>query len=285
MLSLKNIAKRIRCSCKAFSETYKFGGFKLANITYLNNGELLANKHILITGGASGIGLAMAKKMLDQGAVVLICGRNEKKLCEAKELLNSNKLFTMVWDIAMIDRYDEFLLEARKVLQDKIDILINNAGVAPHEFFPKVSSDEWSRIYDTNSKGTFFMSQLFAKYWRSKKNDSVKKILNISSQGAFVGATYPYRMTKWDIAGLTQGLGYVLAKDNIIVNGIAPGVVRTAMQESSLDQGDNIYNKSNRLERVALPEEIAELALYLSSDLSNFIVGQTIVIDGGYSLK
>ena len=129
------------------------------------------------------------------------------------------------------------------------------------------------------------MCQLFAKYWKSKKDDSVKKILNISSQGAFVGATYPYRMTKWDIAGLTQGLGYLLAKDNIIVNGIAPGVVRTAMQETTLSQGDNIYNKSNVLKRCSFPEEIAELAIYLSSDLSNFIVGQTIVIDGGYSLK
>lgn len=285
MFYLKKFAKRLCCSIKAFIEAYKFGGFKLANITYLNHGELLSGKHILITGGASGIGLAMAMKMLDQGAVVLICGRNEKKLSEAKELLNNNNLFTMVWDIAMINRYDEFLLEARKVLHDKIDILINNAGVAPHEFFPKVNSEEWSRIYDTNSKGTFFMCQLFAKYWKSNKDNSVKKILNISSQGAFVGATYPYRMTKWDIAGLTQGLGSLLAKDNIIVNGIAPGVVRTAMQETTLSQGDNIYNKSNVLKRCSFPEEIAELAIYLSSDLSNFIVGQTIVIDGGYSLK
>ena len=112
-----------------------------------------------------------------------------------------------------------------------------------------------------------------------------KKIINISSQGGFVGATYPYRMVKWDVRGLTEGLGKSLIKDNIIVNAIAPGVVKTSMQEFSLNQGDNLFTTQNPIQRVCLPEEIAELALFLASDASNFIIGQTIVCDGGYTLK
>ena len=92
-------------------------------------------------------------------------------------------------------------------------------------------------------------------------------------------------MVKWDIRGFTEGLGKSLVDDRIIVNGIAPGVVKTSMQEFSLNQGDNLYTNQNPIHRVCLPEEIAELALFLMSDRSNFIIGQTIVCDGGYTLK
>ena len=92
-------------------------------------------------------------------------------------------------------------------------------------------------------------------------------------------------MAKWDIRGLTEGLGRELIRDNIIVNGIAPGIVKTAMQDFSLKQGDNLYTDQNPIRRVCLPEEIAELASFLISDRSNYIIGQTIVCDGGYILK
>ena len=92
-------------------------------------------------------------------------------------------------------------------------------------------------------------------------------------------------MAKWDIRGFTEGLGKTLIRQNIIVNGIAPGVVKTAMQKFSLDQGNNLYTEQNPIHRVCLPEEIAELAAFLLSDTSNYIIGQTIVCDGGYILK
>ena len=164
-------------------------------------------------------------------------------------------------------------------------ITVNNAGIAPKKFFGAVDEDEWEKIYNTNLKGNYFLTQEIVKRWRSISFKDYKKIINISSQGGYVGATYPYRMTKWDVRGLTEGLGKMLIGDHIIVNGIAPGVVKTSMQEFSLDQGDNLFCKQNPLGRVILPEEIAELALFLISDASNSIVGQTIVCDGGYTLK
>lgn len=114
--------------------------------------------------------------------------------------------------------------------------------------------------------------------------NSIKKIILISSQGGFVGATYPYRLSKWDIVGLTEGLGKQVCKQGILVNGIAPGVVKTEMQQFSLNQGENTYCGQNPIGRVALPEEIAELAAFMISDACNFMVGQTIRVDGGYSL-
>ena len=263
---------------------YKNGGIVHADISFCNQPELLIGKKVLITGGSSGIGFCIAKKALECGADVLITGRNEQKLQEAAKNLSSKKCHCLVWNHSDISILSDKLKEAVTLLGD-IDVVINNAGVAPSKFFGQVDEKEWNRIYDTNLKGSYFLIQEIVCKWRKSSFSGYKKILNIASQGGYVGATYPYRMTKWDIRGLTEGLGRELIKNNIIVNGIAPGIVKTAMQEFSLKQGDNLYTDQNPIKRVCLPEEIAELAVFLISDTSNFIIGQIIVCDGGYILK
>lgn len=175
--------------------------------------------------------------------------------------------------------------EAKNFFGGEIDILINNAGVIGNTEFLNVSGIEWDEVYTTNSKALFFLTQSVCKDWLKNKKVKTKKIINISSQGGYVGAIYPYRMTKWDVAGLTQGLGIELANKKIIVNGIAPGIIATRMQpDININDGNN-FCPHNPIKRFALPEEIAEIALFLASDSSNFIVGQTIVCDGGYSIK
>ena len=172
------------------------------------------------------------------------------------------------------------------MLGGDITTLVNNAGVPPSRFWGDVDEEEWDRIYAINLKGLFFLTQALTGRWKKQMvHDEYRKVINISSQGGFVGATYPYRMVKWDIRGLTEGLGKALVKDRIIVNGIAPGVVKTSMQQFSVQQGDNLYTDQNPMGRVILPGEIAELAVFLINDASNAIVGQTIVCDGGYTLK
>jgi 3-oxoacyl-[acyl-carrier protein] reductase len=109
------------------------------------------------------------------------------------------------------------------------------------------------------------------------------KVINISSTGGFLGASYPYRMTKWDLVGFTAGIAEILAPYGILVNGIAPG--RTATKMLDKQSTDNLYDSYQPLKRFALPLEIAELAIFLLSDASNYIIGQTIIVDGGYTLK
>lgn len=276
---------RIRAGLKAGYEGMKYGGINTIQIQQVVCRERLKNKNILITGGGSGIGFAIAKKSVESGANVIITGRFESKLTAAAQELDSPFLKYMLWDLTDISQMREKAEACRKLFGSDIDILVNNAGVQPHEFFPDVTEAEWDKIYNTNSKGTFFISESICKYWMCfKENDKYKKIINIDSQGGFVGATYPYRMTKWDIRGLTAGLGLKMAPYGILVNGIAPGVVKTAMQEFSLKQNDNYYCNQNPLKRIALPEEIAELAVFMMSDACNFMVGQTVLIDGGFSL-
>lgn len=289
---MKKIAQNIsialnksRLTVKALKKFYKRGGYTHYTIANIQYDQILRGKKILVTGGSTGIGFSIAKKCLSVGASVLITGRSLDKLEEASLELNNPNLKYVVWDISDIKSLNEKLQEATELLGGDIDILVNNAGIIGSTNFPNISEETWDRVYSINSKGLYFLTQEVCKIWMSRKaKDKMKKVINISSQGGFVGATYPYRLTKWDIAGLTQGLGVRLAPEGIIVNGIAPGVIATRMQPNISSNSENIF-QPNPVERYAFPEEIAELAIFLMGNGSNFIVGQTIVCDGGYSIK
>ena len=277
---IQRLKKAIRCASYSFRD----GDYATARISYPDYGHTLSGKTVLITGGSSGIGYAIANKCVQCGADVLITGRNKEKLDRAVKEIGENHCRGLVWDISSIKEIEVRLDECFSDVGE-ISVLVNNAGIPPSKFWGNVDEEEWDRIYSTNAKGQFFLTQAIVKRWEKNPSHEYRKIINVSSQGGFVGATYPYRMAKWDIRGLTEGLGKSLIKKGIIVNGIAPGVVKTAMQSFSIEQGDNLYTNQNPMGRVILPEEIAELALFLISDASNAIVGQTIVCDGGYTLK
>lgn len=270
--------------CKRVLSALKNGGFNSVTVTKIDYNQCLYNKKILITGGSSGIGYAIAKKCIECGARVVITGRNEEKLLEAVGKLGERAQF-YVFDQAVCEKTEMALYNINSMMEGNIDCLVNCAGVQPVDFFPNVSEEEWDRVYNINSKGVFFITQSMCKLWMTEGNQRIHKVINISSQGGFVGATYPYRMTKWDIRGLTQGLGIKMAPYGILVNAIAPGIVKTEMQHFAIEQGENTFCSQNPLERVCLPEEIAELALFMLSDACNFMVGQTILVDGGYSIK
>ncbi|CAG9297719.1 SDR family NAD(P)-dependent oxidoreductase [Celerinatantimonas diazotrophica] len=285
---LKKISFRLYITIYNLFKVIKYGGYSTVNISQINYGGLLKGKKILITGGSSGIGFSIAQKCISEGAQVIITGRNEESLRTASNKINSPLLKYINWDVSDISKVESRLATCKELLNGKdIDILINNAGVVNGVTYPNVTEDIWNEIYSINLKGLFFLTQNLCHYWE-KNNDknNIKKVINISSQGGFVGALYPYRMTKWDIVGLTQGLGMKLAPKGIIINGIAPGITATSAVNTQFYSGDkNTYCPNNPLKRVALPEEIAELAVFLMNDATNFIVGHTIVCDGGYSLK
>lgn len=285
MILIKRFLKKIISIIISIFNIISHGGVHYSNIMYLNRGEVLKNKNVIITGGSSGIGYSIAKRFIDEGARVLIIGKNLKKLEHAKINISSPNLDFFQFDLKS-DKFDYLINQSLQILDFKIDILINNAGTLGHNLnLLKSTVDDWNDVYFTNSRATFFISQKICELWMKEKNKSAKKIINISSQGGYVGATYPYRLSKWDINGLTKGLGKEMAKHNIIVNGIAPGIVATDMQPQYKKQNKNFFCNLNPLGRFCTPDEIAEVALFLSGDNCNFIVGQTIICDGGFVLK
>lgn len=284
MKSVSAFVRRLSLIIKSIREIFRTGGYCTYNLISVNHGGVLSGKRVLVTGGSTGIGFCIARRYIQEGATVLITGRDQTRLTDAMEISDSAALKSLVWDVRNTSIISRNLSMAKEILGGEIDILINNAGIINGAQFPNVTEDVWDSVYATNSRGLFFLTQSLSKQWIDAGRRG-GKIINISSQGGFVGATYPYRMTKWDVAGLTQGLGIKLAAYGIIVNGIAPGIVATKMQPGIVNHHGNLYCSHNPLGRFALPEEIAELAVFLASDASNFIVGQTIVCDGGYSIK
>lgn len=282
---LKSMPFKLVAAFKFLCSVYRFGGYTTHTLTSINREASLKGKHVLVTGGGSGIGLAIAQKCLSEGAKVVITGRNETKLLNTISREGSPALKSLVWDVSKTELIEEMLIKTETLLEGEVDVLVNNAGIVKVTEFPNVKESLWDQVYDTNSKGVFFLTQALCSRWMNKEKDrGLKKVINISSQGGYVGATHPYRMSKWDIVGLTQGLGLRLASEGIIINGIAPGMTATDALPFVLKQGGNSYTPDIPIGRYIQPSEIAELASFLMSDASNSIVGQTIKCDGGYCL-
>lgn len=167
--------------------------------------------------------------------------------------------------------------QAAKLFGGKIDILVNSAGVVAKNDFFNINEDEYDDIMNINTKGTFFMCKYVSKHMIDNKIKG--HILNISSSSALRPAWTPYQMSKWSIRGFTIGLADMLIKHGITVNCLAPGPTATSML--GVDKNESIYEESLPTKRYACPEEIANMAVVLVSDLGNLVVGDTVYVSGG----
>ena len=240
--------------------------------------SLLVGKTALVTGGTSGIGYAIAEKYLSAGCRVIIVGTNEdkiKKCCDNLKSVDVKGIVINLNDVSTLK--DKIEVASSMFGGSKIDILVNCAGFNPKKGFFDITEEDYDRTMDTNVKGTFFMCQSMANYMI--KNHIKGHILNLSSSSALRPAWSPYEMSKWTIRGLTVGLADTLVEHGIVVNAIAPGPTATPMLGVSAD-GD-IDLPSSPIGRYATPEEIANLALILVSDMGNLVVGDTLYATGG----
>lgn len=247
--------------------------------TPIRDGELLKGKTALITGGSGGIGCAIAKELLKNGCRVIIAGTSNEKLKMVAEKLGNNDLIgCIVIDVTDVQSLDKKIDQAASMFPDgQIDILINSAGVLTHNNFFNISEDEYNKIMDINIKGSFFMSQKVANYMI--KNEIHGHILNVSSSSALRPAWTPYQISKWAIRGFTLGLADSLLPYGIIVNAIAPGPTTGPM--AGITDSDNLYNPNTPIGRFAITSEIAQLAVFMVSDMGNMIVGDTFYMTGG----
>lgn len=252
-----------------------------ANIVTLAPNELLKNRCALVTGGTSGIGFAIAKLFLTSGASVCITGRNETKLQNASQKLRSLGLGNVVYHILDNKDVSQFPSKIETVIEQlsKVDILVNNAGIYGG-YLNNAKEEDYDAILDTNLKGAFFLSKYIGKYM--KENNIHGNILNVASSSSLRPAVSAYALSKWGIRGLTLGLAKSLAPYGITVNGIAPGPTATPM----LIKGNinDITNPRNPSGRYALPEEIANMALFLVSDMGRMVIGDIVYMTGGAGL-
>lgn len=245
--------------------------------TPVNSTAVLANKVALITGGSSGIGFSIAKAFLDSGCKVIIAGTKEEKLKNACEKLESGIQY-IVLDVRNISVLPDLIRQAAQLFEEnRIDILVNSAGIHNTKNFVDMDEEEYDRIMDTNVKGTFFLCQAMGNYMIES---GIKgHILMLSSSAALRPANSPYQMSKWAIRGFTLGLAATLQPYGIVVNAIAPGQSATPMLGKK--ETDNIDHGRAISGRYIMPSEIAPLAVFMVSDLGNMIVGDTVYLTGG----
>lgn len=280
--------KRFITYIRNFIRYIKFGGLVEVNISQINYGSILKDKKILITGGSSGFGYAIAEKFLKEGASVIITGRNVEKLKKAENNLKKidcNRITSMVWDLNDVKNLSSLFHEAIQIY-DQIDIFINNAGVWSAPMYPHYTLEEYNKIMDTNLKGLFFMMQEEANYLES--NHIRGKIINITSITGRIPSFEIYHASKWGADCITMGLARKLASKGIIVNGIAPGTAVTDIntaQKTKFNTEKNEYFSVHPTKRFIRVEEVAELATFLASNAANNIVGQVIAIDGGTTIR
>lgn len=255
-----------------------------ANISVLSESRLLENRSAIITGGTSGIGLAIAESFINAGASVIITGRNKEKLeiacTKIKNKSDNTKIFPFVMDNTEVSSFESIFDKMKLMIKEKgmpsIEILVNNAGINCIGM-PNATENEYDAVMNTNLKGAFFLSQLFGKYLI--ENNIKGNILNIASASSLRPADSAYTLSKWGIRGLTLGLAKSLTQYGITVNGIAPGPTATPMMHK--ESTSNIYLNRIPVGRYIMPEEIANMAVFLTSNLGRSIVGDIIYMTGG----
>jgi len=246
----------------------------------------LENKVALITGGSRGIGRAIALALADAGANVAISSRKLPALEEVAEEIKGKgrKSMALACHIARPED-SERLVEKVRSEWGKIDILVNNAGTNPY-YGPLLEAEEWTWdvTMNVNLKGPFLLSQLVARVMREQGGGSIINIASIA--GIIPSELNIYSVTKAGLIMLTRVMAREWGQYKIRVNAIAPGVIKTKLSEAlwkEPEKGKAVAG-SKALGYLGLPEDIVGTALYLASDASSYVTGETILVDGGESL-
>ena len=236
--------------------------------------KIFENKVALISGGTGGIGLSIAKKLNEVGCKIIITGTNEERI---KKIKKEYGFEAIVMNYSNVERFEDIIKEIVEKY-GKIDIFINSVGVHTENVdFWTMNSDEYDRVININLKGTFFACQKIGKYM--KDNEIKGSILLVSSSRGSEPAWSPYGISKWGVNGLTKGLAQLLTPYGINVNAIAPGV--TATELIGIKNGDSINTCENKMNRLIMPEEVAELSKFLVSESGKMISGEIIHISAG----
>lgn len=243
---------------------------------------MLKNKVAIVTGGTRGIGFAIVKKYLDNGATVVLCGSTQETADRAVKKLKDENADCKVEGIGLNLNSPEDIKAAFEKVKDKygsLDILVNNAGISARESIYEYNPADFEKIIDLNLNSVFYCSQAAAIIMKEQGGGS---IINTSSMVSFYGQTSGcgYPASKFAINGLTKSLSRELGKDNIRVNAVAPGITNTDMVAALPEAIIKPLIATIPLGRVGEPEDVANAFLFLASDMASYVTGAVLPVDG-----
>lgn len=246
----------------------------------------LQGRIALVTGGSRGIGRMIAAGFLQRGATVYISSR-KADACDtaARELSSLGPCHSLPADVSTVEGA-QGLARAFLERSERLDILVNNAGAAWGEAFDTFPEKGWDKVVDLNMKAPFFLTQALHDALRRGAREHAAKVLNIASiDGVSVNPweTYSYAASKAGLIHLTKRMALRLVQDNIVVSGIAPGAFASEMNREARDHADEVARRVPA-GRIGTDADVAGAAIYLASRAGDYVVGQTIVVDGGATL-
>tara|TARA_B100002052_G_scaffold292530_1_gene314255 strand:- start:504 stop:1241 length:738 start_codon:yes stop_codon:yes gene_type:complete len=238
----------------------------------------LSNLNIILTGATGGIGNSILEKLISAGANVLATGTNDEKLNLIKEKYKNVKINK--FDISKHAEIENFVDESYKILGDRIDILINNAGITKDNLSIRMKDDELNKVIDVNLKSTFFISKnVIKKMLKSKKG----KIINITSVVGHTGniGQANYAASKAGIIGMSKSLALEYGKKNITINCVSPGFIISDMTDKIVEEHKELLKSRISLNKFGDPKDVANTVAFLCSNMSDYITGETIHVNGG----
>jgi len=237
--------------------------------------------NIVITGASGGIGNSIVEKLYETGANILATGTNVEKL----ELLKKkfNKINILPFDISQHDKIENFINDANELLGGNLDILVNNAGITNDNLAIRMSMEEWSNVINVNLTSTFLMSKFAIKKMLKNKFGKIINITSVVGHTGNAGQTN-YTASKAGIVAMSKSLALEYAKKNVNINCVSPGFISTAMTDKIDEKFKESIISKIPASRLGKPEDIANVVVFLASNKSDYINGETIHVNGGLYL-
>ncbi len=240
--------------------------------------DYFKDKKILITGASGGIGEAITEKFYNLSTKICATGTNRDKLNNLKKKFSN--IETLQFDMSNHENIEDFINNASETLGDRIDILINNAGVNQDNLSIKMTIEEWKKVIDINLTSTFLLSKFTIRKMLKSKFGKIVNITSVIGHTGNVGQSN-YAASKAGIISMSKSLAHEYSKKNININCISPGYISTNMTDEISDKWKDIIKSKIPMNRFGLPSEVANTVKFLSSNEADYITGETIHVNGG----
>ena len=238
----------------------------------------LKDLNVILTGATGGIGNSILEKLVAGGANVIASGTNENKLNLIKE--KYQKVNIQKFDISNHEQIENYIDKCNEILDNRIDVLINNAGITRDNLTIRMKDEEWKKVIDVNLTSTFLLSKNTIKKMLKNKKGKIINITSVVGHSGNIGQAN-YAASKSGIVGMSKSLALEYGKKNIKVNCVSPGFITSNMTDKISDEFKEILKSRISLNKFGEPQDVANTIVVLCSDLSNYITGETIHVNGG----
>ena len=238
----------------------------------------LKNTNVILTGATGGIGNSILAKLNEGNAKIIASGTNQEKLDKIKS--NYNNVITKKFDLSDHSSIERFIEECNETFENKIDVLINNAGITKDNLTIRMKDEEWNKVISINLSSSFLLSKYAIKKMLKNKNGKIINITSVVGHTGNIGQAN-YAASKAGLIGMSKSLALEYGKKNIKINCISPGFIKSEMTDKISDSFKLSLQDKIPLDRFGDPSDVANAVLFLSSSLSDYITGETIHVNGG----